>query len=56
MKLSRSVMEIYDALVDLGVFPIRDVPKHLKSAQDAFAVASLILESQQEERASNAGS
>jgi hypothetical protein len=56
MKLSRSVMEIYDVLVDLGVFPIRDAPEHLKSAQDAFTVAGLILESLQEERASDAGS
>jgi hypothetical protein len=29
MKLSWSVREISDALVDLGVFPIRDIPQHL---------------------------
>jgi hypothetical protein len=34
MTLSRSVIEIYDALVDLGVFPIWDIPEHLKSARD----------------------
>jgi hypothetical protein len=32
VKLSWSVREISDALVDLGVFPIRDIPQHLKSA------------------------
>jgi hypothetical protein len=26
VQLSRSVMEISDALVDLGVFPIQDIP------------------------------
>jgi uncharacterized protein with PhoU and TrkA domain len=32
MQLSRSVMEISDALVDLAMFPIRDIPVHPKSA------------------------
>jgi hypothetical protein len=27
MQLSQSVMEISEALVDLGVFPIRDIPR-----------------------------
>jgi hypothetical protein len=29
VQLSWSVMEISDALVDLGVFPIRDIPAQL---------------------------
>jgi hypothetical protein len=44
MQLSRSVMQISDALVDQGVFPIQDIPAHLKSAQDVFAVASRFLD------------
>jgi hypothetical protein len=56
VRLSRSVMEISDALVDLGMFLIRDIPAHLKSAQDVLTVASLILEHQLEEHASGAGS
>jgi hypothetical protein len=30
--LSQSVMEISDALVNLGVFPIRDIPERPQSA------------------------
>jgi hypothetical protein len=56
VRLSRLVMEISDALVDLGMFLIRDIPAHLKSAQDVLTVASLILEHQLEEHASGAGS
>jgi hypothetical protein len=36
--------EISIALVDLGVFPIRDIPWRLKSAQDVLMVANLVLE------------
>jgi hypothetical protein len=32
VQLSRSVMEISDALVDLGVFPIQDIPAQPRSA------------------------
>jgi hypothetical protein len=32
VQLSRSVMDISDALVDLGVFPNWDIPTHPKSA------------------------
>jgi hypothetical protein len=54
MQLSRSVMEISDALVDLGVFPNRDIPTQPRSAQDALTVASLALECLREEHASSA--
>jgi hypothetical protein len=55
MQLSRSVMEISNALVDLGVFPIWDILAHPESAQDVLTVASLILEHLWEEHASDAG-
>jgi hypothetical protein len=55
MQLSRSVMEISDALVDLGVFPIRDIPLQPRSAQDVMTAVSLILECLREEHASSAG-
>jgi hypothetical protein len=32
VQLSQSIMEISDALIDLGVFPIWDILAHLKSA------------------------
>jgi hypothetical protein len=32
VQLSQSVMEISDALIDLGVFPIWDILAHLKLA------------------------
>jgi hypothetical protein len=54
VQLSRSVMEISDALVDLGVFPIWDIPTQLRSAQDILTVASLVSEHLQEEHASGA--
>jgi hypothetical protein len=54
MQLSRSVMEISDALVDLGVFPNRDIPTQPRSAQDALTAASLALECLWEEHASGA--
>jgi hypothetical protein len=49
-------MEISDALVNLGVFTIRDIPERLKSAQDVLMVASLILERPREEHASDTSS
>jgi hypothetical protein len=48
VQLSWSVMEISDALVNLGVFPIRDIPEHPKLAKDVLTVAGLILEHLQE--------
>jgi hypothetical protein len=44
MRLSRLVMEISDALIDLWVFPVWDIPLLLKSAQEVLALAGLILE------------
>jgi hypothetical protein len=51
VQLSWSVMKISDALVDLGVFPIWDIPTHPKLAQDVLMAASLILEHLREEHA-----
>jgi hypothetical protein len=48
-------MENSDALVDLGVLPIRDIPTQPRSAQDVLTVASLVLERLQEEHATGAG-
>jgi hypothetical protein len=56
VQLSRSVMEIPDALVDRGMFPIRDILEHLKSAQDVLTVAGLVLEHLWEEHASGVDS
>jgi hypothetical protein len=56
MQLSRSVMEISDALIDLGVLPILDIPRRLKSAQDILTAVGLILEHLREEHAIDAGS
>jgi hypothetical protein len=55
VRLSRLVMEISDALIDLGVFPIRDIPLLLRSAQEVLVSADLILEHLREEHASGAG-
>jgi hypothetical protein len=56
MQLSWSVMEIFDALVDLGVFPIWDIPAHSESAQDVPMAANLVLKHLREEHASSIGS
>jgi hypothetical protein len=53
VQLLQSFMEIIDALVDLGVLPIWDIPTHLKSAQDVLAAASLISERLGAEHASS---
>jgi hypothetical protein len=50
-----SVMEISDALVDQGVFPIQDIPERLKSVQDVLMAVGLILECLREEHASGVG-
>jgi hypothetical protein len=52
VELSQLVMDISDALIDLGVFPIRDIPLCPKSAQDVLAVVDPILECLREEHAS----
>jgi hypothetical protein len=54
MQLSWSAMEISDALVNLGAFPIRDIPAHPESTQDVLMVDSLVWERLQEEHASGA--
>jgi hypothetical protein len=43
-------MGISDALVDLCVFPIWDIPERPKSAQDVLTMAGLVLEYLWEER------
>jgi hypothetical protein len=44
VTLSRSVMGISYSLVNLGAFPIQDIPKRLKSAQDVLTAVGLVLE------------
>jgi hypothetical protein len=56
VKLSRSIMEISDALVDLGVFPIRDIHEHPKSAQDVLTVVGLLLQHLREAHDKDTGS
>jgi hypothetical protein len=55
MQLSWPVMKIFDALVDLGMFPIWDIPVQQRSAQDVRMMASLVLEHIQDEHASGVG-
>jgi hypothetical protein len=54
VQLPRSVMQISDAPVDLGVFPIQDIPAQPGLAQDVVMTASLILERLREEHDSDA--
>jgi hypothetical protein len=37
-------MEIFDAFIDLEVFPVRDIPQLLRSTQEVLASVGLILE------------
>jgi hypothetical protein len=55
MTLSWSSMEISNALIDLGVLPILDIPEQPRLAQDVLTVAGLILEHLREERDSGTG-
>jgi hypothetical protein len=55
VRLSRLAMEISDALINLGVFPIRDTPLLMKSAQEVLVSTGLILERLREEHASRDG-
>jgi hypothetical protein len=50
-QLSWLVREISDALVDLDMFPIRDIPLQPRSAQDLLTAVGLVLEHLQEEHA-----
>jgi hypothetical protein len=54
-KLSRLVVEISNALVNLGMPLIRDIPQLPKMAQEVLVAASLILECLREEHASGTG-
>jgi hypothetical protein len=56
VQLSRSIMEIFNTLVDQGKFPIQDTPAQPRSAQDVLTMVSLILERLREEHASDADS
>jgi hypothetical protein len=47
------VTEISDALVDLEMLPIQDIPQQPKSAQEVLMVASLLLELPREPHASS---
>jgi hypothetical protein len=53
MRLSRLVMEISVALIEMGVFPVQAIPRLPKSALVVLASADLILECLREERASD---
>jgi hypothetical protein len=54
-KQSTLVAEISNALVDLGMLPIRDIPKPPKMAQEVLAAASPNLQCLREEHASGDG-
>jgi hypothetical protein len=54
-ELSPLVMEISNALVDLGMLSIWDIPQLPRMAQEVLVVASLILECLREEHASGVG-
>jgi hypothetical protein len=43
-KLSTLVKRISNALTNLGMLPIRDIPQLLKIAQEVLATAGLIVE------------
>jgi hypothetical protein len=44
VRLSQLVIKISDALINLGVFPIREIPRLPNSAQQILASYGLILE------------
>jgi hypothetical protein len=50
-----TLLNIKDVTVDLGVFPIRDIPAQPRSAQDVLTVASVVLEHLREEHAPSTG-
>jgi hypothetical protein len=50
----QSVREIFNALVDLDVFTIQDIPSQPRSAKDVLTAFSLILEWLWEEHGSDA--
>jgi hypothetical protein len=54
-KLSMLVVGISNALIDLKMLPIRDIPQILKSVLEVLIAVGLILERLREEHASGAG-
>jgi hypothetical protein len=48
-QLSRLIREISDALVDLNVLPIQDIPSRSWSAKDVLAAFSVVLDQLREE-------
>jgi hypothetical protein len=48
MRLSHRVVGISNALADLGMLPIQDIPQLPKSAWEVLSVADLILKQLQE--------
>jgi hypothetical protein len=54
-QLMQLVMEISNALADLGMLPIQDIPQLSKSAQEALTVVGLFLERLREAHASDTG-
>jgi hypothetical protein len=48
MRLSHRVVGISNALADLGMLPIQDIPQLPKSAWEVLSVADLILKRLQE--------
>jgi hypothetical protein len=48
-QLSRSTMEISNALVDLNMFPIQGIPSQPRSVKDVVAAFGLVLEWLREE-------
>jgi hypothetical protein len=43
-QLSQSTMELSNALVDLNVLPIQDIPSQPRSVKDVMAAFGLVLE------------
>jgi hypothetical protein len=54
-ELSKLVVEISNAQVDLGILPIRDIPQLPMLAQEVLSVTGLIRLHLREEHASSAG-
>jgi hypothetical protein len=54
-QLSQLVVGIFNALVDLGMLPVQDIPQLLKSVCEVLTVAGLILEDLSEAQTSGAG-
>jgi hypothetical protein len=53
--LSQLVVEISNALVNLGLLPIQDIRQLLRSAQEVLAATGVLLERLREAQASGTG-